>query len=129
MFFPPVLSYVDLRFSLHEDENLKDKAKEVFTRTDLRILLPSVTIGAALLTMAFLYTASLLLGLRVIGIFATYDGPTREGTVLDSKNDGFSVTARLVNGTQKALSNWEISRPALMKKGTSSTVTITSGRW
>ena len=79
--------------------------------------------------MAFLYMASSLFGLRVIGISAAYDGPTREGTVLDSGNDGFSVSACLANGTQKPVSTWEIVKPALLKKGTSSTVTIKSGRW
>lgn len=63
-------------------------------------------------------------GPQIQSISATYSGSTEEGTVLDNSNDGISVIASYDDGNTENIDNFNISSPATLTAGQSSTVTI-----
>lgn len=59
------------------------------------------------------------------GISATYDGETKEGTVLDANNEGIHVTANYKNGTTEEVEEFEVKEAQTLVADSTSTVTIT----
>lgn len=57
-------------------------------------------------------------------ITAVYTGSTRAGTVLDAKNDGFTVTAHYKDGHEEVVTGWTIDAPQTLQDAEKSTVTI-----
>ena len=58
-------------------------------------------------------------------ISAVYDGSTKSGTVLDSDNSGFTVTAYYKDGREEIVTGWTIEEPQTLTDAEKSTVTIT----
>ena len=58
-------------------------------------------------------------------ITVEYDGETKEGTVIDSSNDGIHVTGHFKNDVTEEIEGWEIKEPATLAADGTSKVTIT----
>ena len=61
---------------------------------------------------------------ELVEITASYSGDASEGIVLDSGNDGFTVTAHYKNGVEKVVSGWTIAEPQTLTADTTSNVLI-----
>jgi hypothetical protein len=61
---------------------------------------------------------------KVVSIAAKYNGNTEAGTMLNEKNNGIEVTAKLKNGNSKIISGWTIDKPEKLAADASSKVTI-----
>lgn len=60
---------------------------------------------------------------ELISIDASYSGDASEGVVLDSDNDGFTVTAYYKNGEEEVVDGWSIEEPqTLVADGTADVV-------
>lgn len=56
---------------------------------------------------------------------ASYDGSTKEGTILNEENEGISVFAMYNNGNELDVTDFTIKSPAKLKAGKTSSVIIT----
>ena len=97
-----------------------------FLENNLRWLLPVVAVVAAVLTMFFFFSRSDSPKPRrdIYYITAEYSGDTKAGTVLDSDNPGFSVTAHYKDGSQEDVSGWTVIDPVSLENASESTVLI-----
>ena len=61
---------------------------------------------------------------ELVEISASYSGDAEEGVVLDSENEGFTVTAYYKNGTEETVDGWTIEEPQTLEANGTADVVI-----
>lgn len=74
---------------------------------------------------SFSTTLSVVCSTRTLeSISVEYDGETREGTVIDSSNEGIHVTGHFKNDITEEVEGWKIEEPATLEEDGTSKVNI-----
>lgn len=96
------------------------KTNNLTKKFNKKVLIP---IFAVVVVIAIAVWASLQP--KTDGIRASYDGETKEGTVLDENNQGIKVIAYKEDGKEVELKNWKIDKPSALKADEFQVVKIT----
>ena len=97
-----------------------------FCERHLKWILPAVFVCTAVMTAGVLTVRGAGAGQKVTlsYITAEYVGDTKAGTVLDSDNTGFIVTAHNSDGTTAMVTGWSIEEPQTLQNAEDTTVVI-----
>lgn len=112
----------DLNFDVQKEEET-ESGNESRKKSRKKPVIAVIGVLAAVLIVFALIRVSSTPKLEKIAV--KYDGSTEAGTILDEKNEGFTVTGTYSDDTTEKMTDWTIEDPQTLQMDQTVTVTIT----